>query len=104
MDSAVNTRRRNLLIVALFLVVAAAIVGAWIYYDKSRGGEAAAQPQAKTGKGRGKGGDGGGPIPVVASVAQLGDIPIYLSGLGTVVPMRTVIVRSRVDGELVHVN
>src|SRR6185295_8809455 len=28
----------------------------------------------------------------------------YLSGLGTVVPMRTVVVRSRVDGELVRVN
>src|SRR3954462_2674077 len=107
MDSAVKaTRRRNMLLLALALVVAAALVGAWIYYDKTRGGEAAAQPQGKTGsagKGRGKGADGG-PIPVVASVAELGDIPIYLSGLGTVVPMRTVIVRSRVDGELVRVN
>src|SRR6185436_9720937 len=65
------------------------------------------QPQTKPGKGRGgkggKGGDGG-PIPVAAGTAQSGDIPIYLSGLGTVVPMRTVIVRSRVDGELVRVN
>ncbi|MFL6573537.1 MAG: MdtA/MuxA family multidrug efflux RND transporter periplasmic adaptor subunit [Burkholderiales bacterium] len=101
-----NKRRRNLLVAALVLVAAAALVGAWIYYDKTRGGEAAAQPQGKTGnagKGRGKGADGG-PIPVVASVAEVGDIPIYLSGLGTVVPMRTVIVRSRVDGELVRVN
>ncbi|MFL6565584.1 MAG: MdtA/MuxA family multidrug efflux RND transporter periplasmic adaptor subunit [Burkholderiales bacterium] len=101
-----NKRRRNLLVAALVLVAAAAVVGAWMYYDKTRGGEAAAQPQGKTGnaaKGRGKGGEGG-PIPVVASAAQVGDIPIYLSGLGTVVPMRTVIVRSRVDGELVRVN
>src|SRR4051812_8989273 len=106
MDSAVKpTRRRNMLLLALALVVAAALVGAWIYYDKTRGGEAAAQPQGKTGtgKGRGKGGDGG-PIPVVAGAAELGDIPIYLSGLGTVVPMRTVIVRSRVDGELIRIN
>jgi len=106
MDSAVKaTRRRNMLLLALALVVAAALVGAWIYYDKTRGGEAAAQPQGKTGtgKGRGKGGDGG-PIPVVAGAAELGDVPIYLSGLGTVVPMRTVVVRSRVDGELIRVN
>jgi multidrug efflux system membrane fusion protein len=106
-DAVKAKRRRNLLAVALALVVAAVGIGAWVYYDKTRGGEAAAQPQAKPGKGRGgkggKGGDGG-PIPVAASTAQAGDIPIYLSGLGTVVPMRTVIVRSRVDGELVRVN
>jgi multidrug efflux system membrane fusion protein len=86
--------------------VGAAGVGAWLYYDKSRGSEAVAQP-VKGAKGRGgkggKGGDGG-PIPVVAGAAQVGDIPIYLSGLGTVVPQRTVTVRSRVDGELLRVN
>ena len=93
-----------MLLIALALIVAAAGIGAWVYYDKVRGGQAAAQPQGKPGKGRGgKGGDGG-PIPVVAGAAQVGEIPIYLSGLGTVVPMRTVIVRSRVDGELVRVN
>jgi multidrug efflux system membrane fusion protein len=103
-DAVKATRRRNLLVMALALVVAAAGIGAWVYYDKTRGGEPAAQPQAKPGKGRGgKGGDGG-PIPVTAGAAQVGEIPIYLSGLGTVVPMRTVIVRSRVDGELVRVN
>ena len=108
MNNAVKaTTRRNLLVIALALVVAAAAVGAWVYYDKTRDGGAAAQPQEKPGKGRGgKGGKGGdaGPIPVAASVAELGDIPIYLSGLGTVVPMRTVTVRSRVDGELIRVN
>jgi multidrug efflux system membrane fusion protein len=93
-----------MLLIALALVVAAAGIGAWVYYDKTRGGEAAAQPQGKAGKGRGgKGGDGG-PIPVATGVAQVGEIPIYLSGLGTVVPMRTVIVRSRVDGELIRIN
>ena len=100
-----TTRRRNTLLIALALIVAAAAVGAWLYYDKSRGSDAAAQTELKkTGKGRGgKGGDGG-PIPVTAEAARIGDIPIYLSGLGTVVPMRTVTVRSRVDGELVRVN
>ena len=106
MENAVKTgQRRTTLLIALTVIVVAAGVGAWLYYDKSRGGEAAAQTEAKkAGKGRGgKGGDGG-PIPVAAEAAQTGNIPIYLSGLGTVVPMRTVIVRSRVDGELVRVN
>jgi multidrug efflux system membrane fusion protein len=104
MENAVKaTRRRNMLLIGLALVVAAAGVGAWLYYDKSRGSEAVAQP-TKGAKGRGGKGGEGGPIPVVAGVAQVGDIPIYLSGLGTVVPQRTVTVRSRVDGELVRVN
>jgi len=93
-----------MLLIALALVVAAAGIGAWVYYDQTRGGQAAAQPQAKAGKGRGARGGDGGPTPVAAGVAEVGEIPIYLSGLGTVVPMRTVVVRSRVDGELVRVN
>jgi multidrug efflux system membrane fusion protein len=106
MENGVKNRyRRTTLLIALAVIVAAAGVGAWLYYGKSRGGEAAAQTELKKpGKGRGgKGGDGG-PIPVTAEAARSGDIPIYLSGLGTVVPMRTVTVRSRVDGELVRVN
>ena len=42
-------------------------------------------------------------IAVTAAPATQGDFPVYLSGLGTVTALRTVTVRSRVDGELLHV-
>ena len=39
-------------------------------------------------------------IPVVAAVAQTGDVPVYLTGLGTVQAYNTVTVHVRVDGIL----
>ena len=40
------------------------------------------------------------PIPVVAAMAQTGDVPIYLTGLGTVQAYNTVTVHVRVNGTL----
>jgi multidrug efflux system membrane fusion protein len=42
-------------------------------------------------------------VPVTAVAAKKGDIGIYLTGLGAVTPVRTVTVKSRVDGELMRV-
>lgn len=41
--------------------------------------------------------------PVVAAKAQKGDIGVYLTGLGTVTPIYTVTVKSRIDGQLINV-
>jgi len=50
------------------------------------------------------GGAGGKPpapaIPVVAIAARTGDMPVYLSALGTVTAFNTVTVKSRVDGQI----
>jgi multidrug efflux system membrane fusion protein len=43
-------------------------------------------------------------IPVVAVRASRGDIGVYFTGLGAVTPLNTVMVHSRVDGELTAVH
>jgi multidrug efflux system membrane fusion protein len=77
------------------LVVLALIAGGVYWYRQSAPVSAAAT----------KGGPGGAPraTPVVALAAGKGDVDVIVNGLGTVTPLRTVTVRSRVDGELLRV-
>ena len=42
-------------------------------------------------------------VPVTVVEVRKGDFPVYLNGLGTVQPFDTVLVRSRVDGEVIKV-
>src|SRR6266496_1461188 len=43
-------------------------------------------------------------VPVAVSTAVREDMPVYLTGLGTVTAFNTVSLKSRVDGQLVQVN
>ena len=44
------------------------------------------------------------PTPVFVSATRKGDMNLYLTGLGSVTPLNTVTVRSRVDGQLMEVH
>lgn len=93
------TRRLWLLFLAVLLILAAG----YLLWPKS-GASASNNPPAKPDK-SGKGGRGGGaPTNVIAARARRGNIPIYVNGLGSVTPIYTVTVKSRVDGELMSVN
>jgi multidrug efflux system membrane fusion protein len=50
-----------------------------------------------------KSGKGGGPTPVTAEKVKQGDMGVYISALGTVTPVYTVSITSRVAGQLVEV-
>jgi multidrug efflux system membrane fusion protein len=43
-------------------------------------------------------------IPVAVASARLGNIPVYLNGLGTVTPLDTITVKTRLDGQLTRVD
>jgi multidrug efflux system membrane fusion protein len=43
-------------------------------------------------------------VPVAAVAARKADMPVYLTGLGSVTAYNTVTVKTRVDGQIVNVN
>ena len=88
--------KRVYLGVIVLCVVAAAGAG-YYFYGQPRAGDAPAK-MGKGGPGKGKGGN----VPVVAAAATSADVGVLLDGLGTVTPVATVTVRSRVDGQLMQ--
>ncbi|HEV2690501.1 MAG TPA: efflux RND transporter periplasmic adaptor subunit, partial [Bryobacteraceae bacterium] len=82
----------------ILLLGAAGFYWWWHRTPPPPSGEAGAKG---AGKGRGRG--GGAAPPVVAVKARKGDIGVYYEGLGTVTPINTVAVKTRVDGELMQV-
>src|SRR5262245_44250427 len=52
----------------------------------------------------GRGRDANRAVPVSTAPAHLGDVPVYLRGIGTVQGFKTATVKSRVDGQLLRVN
>jgi len=78
---------RRWLRVALVLIIFVAVIA----YLTLHNGSKAARPMIPT------------PIPVVTANAKVGNQPIYLTGLGSVVGYKTVTLRTRVDGELMRV-
>lgn len=76
----------------VLILVALVVAGGYAYWIRA---EEPAKNQAKRGQAPS--------VPVVAMPAVQGDIGIYITGLGTVTPLHTVTVRSRVDGQLMRV-
>jgi multidrug efflux system membrane fusion protein len=44
------------------------------------------------------------PVPIVAGTVAQHDVPIYLTGVGTVIAYNTVVVRSQIQGQLVSID
>jgi membrane fusion protein, multidrug efflux system len=81
-----------LLLLALLVCVGAFI--SWRSSTKKTQAASAAQADAQSRRA----------VPVVTSVAEKRDLPVYLEGLGSVTAFNTVTVKSRVDGELTEIH
>ena len=87
------------------LLIAVVGFGAYYFWARSKSDQRAkstANPKMRPAKAAG--GTGGGIPPVVAVKAYKGNIGIYDNGVGSVTPIYTVTVKSRVDGQLMQIH
>jgi membrane fusion protein, multidrug efflux system len=108
MDPVTPGRRRPRLLALFAVLLGAVAIGGFLYlmYGTDAANQrTAAGSSAPAAKAKSKGGfDPNRATPVLTDVAKKSDINVYLGGLGTITPLRTVTVRSRVDGELMKVH
>jgi len=88
---------KNRWVWVLAAAVGAGALGAGGWFVSGKVDEAKTKAAAK------KGPRGDRPVPVVAVAAATADVGVTLEGLGTVTPVATVTVRSRVDGQLMKI-
>jgi len=74
----------------LWALAGAALLLLWFLFFRGARKEAGLSPAGR-------------PVPVAVAQARLGDLPVQLTGLGTVTALDSVTVRSRVDGQLVRI-
>jgi membrane fusion protein, multidrug efflux system len=82
--------RRKIVIAAVALIVVMA-GGGFVFMSRSASKTSAAQTVAP-------------PVPITPATADVKDVPVYLTGLGTVQAFNTVTVNTRVDGQLDRVD
>lgn len=105
-DAKSSKKGKGRWVLLLIILGGLAFGGYWWRTIKPAAADATnAQTDNGGGRGRGRGGRGGGNgrASVVTVAAKKVDMPVYLRALGTVTAFNTVTVRSRVDGELVHI-
>ena len=96
---------RKLLVSVIVLAVAAG--GWWWSQSQDAGASAGKSAQAGANAARGPGGGGGNPwmqpVPVRVIAANTTDLKVQIKAIGTVTPLNTVVIQSRVSGPLVEV-
>jgi len=94
-------RRRWIWLIVFGLIAACAGTYWYFLMPGAPPGDGAQRPGRPTGPGGPNA--SGRSTPVVAAPAKKGDVSVYMAGLGSVVPIATVTVKSRIDGQLMKV-
>ena len=109
-EAAKNGKGRWMSRLVFLIIVGGLAYGGYRWWQSAKSAAADAttsQPSDAAGGGkkggRGRGGGGGGRTAVVTVPARKTNMPVYLRALGTAGAYNTVTVRSRVDGQLMHV-
>jgi membrane fusion protein, multidrug efflux system len=92
--------RRRFGMAALAVLLVGAAAGGWWYWT-TRATPTAQAPQSPATGGRMD--PSARAVPVIAAAAKTGSIDVYLNALGTVTPRNIVVVKPRVDGQLMRV-
>ena len=76
----------------IWALVSISVIGAYIYHQRqeSMASKASAAPAVRA-------------VPIQSATVHTGDIGVFINALGTVTPVYTVTVTSRVQGEITHV-
>jgi membrane fusion protein, multidrug efflux system len=99
-----NKPKKRGVIWVLFFVIIVGITAYAVWRVRQPGLIPQTNQGGQGGFGRGRGGFNGDALPVVVAKARSASVPVYLDGLGNVTAFYTVTVKSRVDGQLMHVN
>jgi multidrug efflux system membrane fusion protein len=85
------------------LTIAALVIGAVVAVYYMPQAQQARPPQAGF-RGAQRGGASTDPVPVLATAAQIADVPVYFDGVGTAKALNTVTVRPQVDGKIIKIS
>lgn len=93
-------RRKPHKVLAVCFAVLICAVALLCSCNNSPNPQAAGKSSARKGSGRGMGPQS---VPVAVAKAETRNLPVYLQGLGSVEAFNTVVVKSRIDGQLVQI-
>src|SRR6201995_2323588 len=82
-------KKKSIIAVALTALIAA---GGLLYFAHAHTLQKAAAPAPPP------------PVPIVAGMVAQHDVPIYLSGVGTVIAYNTDVVRAQIQGQIISIN
>ena len=83
--------QRKIIIPTVLLIAVLACGGVFAFTDRLASKNSAADPALPS-------------VPIVAGAVAQHDVPIYLTGVGTVIAYNTVTIRSQIQGQVVSIN